>query len=349
MLVRALRSWGALLLILSLAYPATMADAATPKTTRTKAKSTSAASSRAGKSAAKSKTGTRLAAKSPRKARITRTSKRRSTVAHRRTTRRRRASAPPPGGVYARNALVIDPATDKVLFEKRSEQTVPIASLTKLMTALVFLEQQPDLRRSVEVTRDEIRGGGHTQLWNRERVSLYDLLHMSLMNSDNVATRVLARESGLDRGEFAARMNEKARDLGLANTRFAEPTGLDNRNVSTAVDVAKLLRAAADHYLIREVTTTPDYVFLGQYPGRKRTIARTHQIVNTNRLLRSNRYEFSCSKTGFISQSGYCVATWVSDRGRDLIAVVLGAPTNATRFADVVRLVQRTQPGNVEP
>ena len=245
--------------------------------------------------------------------------------------------------------MVIDPATDKVLFEKRSEQTVPIASLTKLMTALVFLEQQPDLRRSVEVTRDEIRGGGHTQLWNRERVSLYDLLHMSLMNSDNVATRVLARESGLDRGEFAARMNEKARDLGLANTRFAEPTGLDNRNVSTAVDVAKLLRAAADHYLIREVTTTPDYVFLGQYPGRKRTIARTHQIVNTNRLLRSNRYEFSCSKTGFISQSGYCVATWVSDRGRDLIAVVLGAPTNATRFADVVRLVQRTQPGNVEP
>lgn len=351
MLVRALRSWGALLLVLSLVCPATMADAATPKTTRTKAKSPSAASSRAGKSTAGSKTGTRLAAKSTGRAKVTRRTKsrRRSAVAHRKSSRRRRAPAPPPGGVYARNALVIDPATDKVLFEKGSDQKVPIASLTKLMTALVFLEQQPDLRRSVEVTRDEIRGGGHTQLWNRERVSLYDLLHMSLMNSDNVATRVLARESGLDRGEFAARMNEKARDLGLANTRFAEPTGLDNRNVSTAVDVAKLLRAAADHYLIREVTTTPDYVFLGQYPGRKRTIARTHQIVNTNRLLRSNRYEFSCSKTGFISQSGYCVATWVSDRGRDLITVVLGAPTNATRFADVVRLVQRTQPGNVEP
>jgi serine-type D-Ala-D-Ala endopeptidase (penicillin-binding protein 7) len=337
MLVRALRSWGALLLILSLAYPATTADAATPKTRPTKTSRASAASSRAGKGTA----GAKVTRKSPGKSR--------STVASRRRTRRRRAPAPPPGGVYARNAVVIDLATDKVLFEKRSEQTVPIASLTKLMTALVFLEQQPDLRRSVEVTRDEIRGGGHTQLWNRERVSLYDLLHMSLMNSDNVATRVLARESGLDHGEFAARMNEKARDLGLANTRFAEPTGLDNRNVSTAVDVAKLLRAAADHYLIREVTTTPDYVFLGQYPGRRRTIARTHQIVNTNRLLRSNRYEFSCSKTGFISQSGYCVATWVRDRGRDLIAVVLGAPTNATRFADVVRLVQRTQPGNVEP
>ena len=251
--------------------------------------------------------------------------------------------------MYARNAVVIDLATDQVLFEKKSDQTVPIASITKLMTALVFLEQQPDLARTVEVTREEIRGGGHTQLWNRERVSLHDLLHMSLMNSDNVATRVLARESGLGREGFVGRMNEKAGDLGLANTSFAEPTGLDRRNVSTAVDVAHLLRAAADHYLIREVTTTPDYVFLGEYPGRRRTISRRHQIVNTNRLLRSNRYEFSCSKTGFISQSGYCVATWVRDRGRDLIAVVLGAPTNATRFADVVRLVQRTQAADPGP
>ena len=166
---------------------------------------------------------------------------------------------------------------------------------------------------------------------------------MSLMNSDNVATRVLARESGLTADAFVARMNAKAHEMGLTNTQFAEPTGLDQRNVSTAVDVARLLRAAADHYLIREVTTTPTYVFVTEYPGRRRTVARTHQIVNTNRLLRSNRYEFSCSKTGFISESGYCVATWVRDRGRDLIAVVLGAPTNATRFADIVRLVQRTQ------
>jgi D-alanyl-D-alanine endopeptidase (penicillin-binding protein 7) len=345
MLVRALRSWGALLLILSLACPATTADAATPKTKRTKAAGASAASSRAGQATAKSAAGAKVARKSKTPAKVMRKRSRRrpSTVASRRKTRRRHAPAPPPGGVYARNAVVIDLATDKVLFEKKAEQTVPIASITKLMTALVFLEQQPDLRRSVEVTRDEIRGGGHTQLWNRERVALYDLLHMSLMNSDNVATRVLARESGLDRAGFVLRMNEKARELDLANTRFAETTGLDNRNVSTAVDVARLLRAAADHYLIREVTTTPDYVFLGEYPGRRRTITRTHQIVNTNRLLRSNRYEFSCSKTGFISQSGYCVATWVRDRGRDLIAVVLGAPTNATRFADVVRLVQRTQ------
>ena len=335
MQLRALRVRGALLLIALLAWPAMTAAATTRTHHRTKSHTTATASAHAAKRA-------------PAKRAVVARSKSRAgakhvAVAHRSRSRRHHALAPPRGGVYARNAVVIDPATDEVLFEKQSLQTVPIASLTKLMSAMVFLEQKPDLRRMAEVTRAEIRDGGHTRLWNKERVALYDLLHMSLMNSDNVATRVLARESGLSSEEFVARMNEKAGAMGLANTRFAEPTGLDQRNVSTAVDVARLLRAAAGHYLIREITTTPEYVFVGEYPGRTRTIARTHEIVNTNRLLRSNRYEFSCSKTGFISESGYCVATWVRDRGRDLITVVLGAPTNATRFADVVRLVQRTQ------
>ena len=322
MLLRALRVWGALLLIALVACPAMMADAATRTHTRQTKTSATATASVSRAKRARTKTG----------------------VASRRTRSRRSRRLPPPrGGVYARNAIVVDPATDRVLFEKGAGETVPIASLTKLMSVLVFLEQKPDLRRAAEVTRDEIRGGGHTRLWKGERVALYDLLHMSLMNSDNVATRVLARESGLSQEQFAARMNEKAAELGLANTRFAEPTGLDANNVSTATEMVGLLRAAADHYLIREITTTPSYVFVTEYPGRRRTVARTHHIVNTNRLLRSNRYEFNCSKTGFIGASGYCVATWLRDQGRDLIAVVLGAPTNATRFADVVRLVQRTE------
>lgn len=341
MQLRAVRAWGALFLIALLAWPAMTADAATRSHRSTKTRAAVPAAARGAKHAPARPA---LAAGTTKRA-----GAKHATARHRARGRRHRAVAPPRGGVYARNAVVIDPATNEVLFEKQSLQTVPIASLTKLMSAMVFLEQKPDLRRMAEVTREEIRGGGHTRLWNRERVALYDLLHMSLMNSDNVATRVLARESGLSSDAFVARMNSKARDMGLADTRFAEPTGLDQHNVSTAVDVARLVRAAADHYLIREITTTPSYVFVGEYPGRRRTIARTHQIVNTNRLLRSNRYEFSCSKTGFISQSGYCVATWVRDRGRDLITVVLGAPTNATRFADVVRLVQRTQTPSLDP
>jgi len=250
-----------------------------------------------------------------------------------RKKRRARARKPPVGGVYSRSAIVFDPVTNEVLFEKNAARTVPIASITKLMTALVFLDQSPDLANTVEVTRTEITGGGKTQLRRGEEVALGDLLHMSLMCSDNVATRVLAKGSGISEEEFLSQMNKKSLELGLTDTRFVEFTGLDERNVSTATDVAKLLRAAADVEMIRSISTTRSYEF--------RSSRLPHHIGNTNRLLYS-RYEILGGKTGFISEAGYCLVTWVRTGGRDLIAVVLGAPTNATRFADVVRLVQRT-------
>jgi D-alanyl-D-alanine endopeptidase (penicillin-binding protein 7) len=239
---------------------------------------------------------------------------------------------PPPGGVYARNAILLDPATGEVLYEKNSSRSVPIASLTKLMTAMVFLEQKPDLSREVEVTQAELAGAGHTQLRRGEHVPLGELLHMSLMSSDNCATRVIAIESGLSPADFVARMNSKAVELGLTGTRFVEFTGLDEHNVATASDVARMLHAAANEPLIAEITTTRSYQF--------RTERRRHAINNTDRLL-YGRYEILGGKTGFIIEAGYCFATWVRTEGRDLIAVVLGAPTNATRFADAVRLIQK--------
>jgi D-alanyl-D-alanine endopeptidase (penicillin-binding protein 7) len=257
------------------------------------------------------------------------TTKRRTTA----RARTHRARRPPPGGVYARCAVVLDPVSGRVLFEKNADQAVPIASISKLMTALVFLDQKPDLLRMAEVTREELYGGGHTQLRNHERLTLGDLLHMSLMCSDNVATRVLARESGLAPYEFLQRMNDKAADLGLQDTKFVEFTGLDQGNVSTATDVARLLQAAAKNDLIHSITTTTSYDF--------RSDTHPHHIASTNRLL-YGRYQVLGGKTGFINEAGYCFATWIRADGRDMIAVVLGAPTNATRFADVVRLIQRT-------
>ncbi len=265
----------------------------------------------------------------------------RTHAAKRTPARRRRARRPPPGGVYARCAVVVDPVTNQVLYGKNAGITAPIASITKLMTAMVLLEQKPNLAREVEVTREELYKGGHTQLKNHETVAMGDLLHMSLMCSDNVATRVLARESGLSTYEFLARMNTKAQDLGLTDTRFVEFTGLDEHNVSTATDVARMLRAAAGVDLIHSITTTSSYEF-------RSSARRAHAINNTNRLLKS-RYQVLGGKTGFISESGYCFATWIRADGRDLIAVVLGAPTNATRFADVVRLVQKTMAAGFEP
>lgn len=294
------RAWGLLLLTTLVACPAMMA-------------------------------GSAPAAASP--ATISASTQNAATAPKKRVQRKRRARRAPPGGVWASSAIVLDPATGKVLYEKNAERSVPIASLTKLMTALVFIEQKPDLDRMVEVTRTELTGGGHTQLWNREMVSLRDLLHMSLMCSDNVATRVLARESGLAFDDYLARMNQKSLELGLTHTRFVEFTGLDERNVSTATDVARLLHAAASNDMVRDITTTPSYEF--------RTKRRAHLIGNTNRLL-YGRYEILGGKTGFISEAGYCLATWIRTQGREMIAVVLGAPTNATRFADVVRLIQRT-------
>jgi D-alanyl-D-alanine endopeptidase (penicillin-binding protein 7) len=299
MLLRALRTLGVTVLLALLAGSATMAEAATHKSIR-----------HSNTTVAASKSGSRRG------------------HGHRRGRR-----APPPGGVYARNAILVDPGTGEVLFEKNSDSSVPIASLTKLMTALVFLEQKPALDQEVVVTLTEINGAGHTQLRSGEVVALGDLLHMSLMSSDNVATRVIARESGLTADEFVARMNRKAVELGLASSRFVEFTGLDERNVSSAADVARLLHAAAHDPLIQEITTTRQYQFA---TGR-----RMHAVHNTNRLL-YGRYEVLGGKTGFILEAGYCFATWIHSQGRDLIAVVLGAPTNATRFADAVRLLQKS-------
>ena len=250
------------------------------------------------------------------------------------THHRRHARRLPVDGCYARSAIVMDPATGEVLYVKNAEATVPIASITKLMTAMVFLEQDPDLDRLVAVAREARYGAGHSQLRVGEKIALGDLLHMSLMCSDNCATRVMTRESGLPLEDFLARMNRKAIELGMNHTRFVECTGLDERNVSTATDVARMLRSAAGVPLIRRISTTREYEFA--------TANRPHSIRNTDRLLYSERYEVLGGKTGFIQEAGYCFASWIHTEGRDLIAVVLGAPTAATRFADTVRLVQRT-------
>jgi serine-type D-Ala-D-Ala endopeptidase (penicillin-binding protein 7) len=260
-----------------------------------------------------------------------------TTAAPARHKRHRRPRRAPAGGVYSRNAIVVDPETGKVLFEKNASVSVPIASLTKLMTDIVFLGTKQDLDRTHTVTRDELAGMGRTQLWTREVISLRDLLHMSLMCSDNAATRILARESGLSEEDFLAQMNRKAVELGMTGSRYVEFTGLDDRNVSTAADCAVVLRHAASQPIVRDIMTQRSYEF--------RTNRRSHFIANTNRLL-YGRYEVRGGKTGHIAEAGYCLATWINAQGHELIAVVLGAPTNATRFADVSRLVNLslTQP-----
>ena len=157
--------------------------------------------------------------------------------------------------------------------------------------------------------------------------------------------QIMAKIVRIQRDAGAAQAGERRVLRNRLESRFVEVTGLDERNVSSASDIARLLRASADNPTIRKITTTQRYDFRSDY----RNVPRAHTIGNTNRLLYNRRMEIVGGKTGFINEAGYCFATWIRTEGRDMIAVVLGAPTNATRFADVVRLVQRTVSQSIAP
>jgi D-alanyl-D-alanine endopeptidase (penicillin-binding protein 7) len=248
-------------------------------------------------------------------------------------TRSKKARAPRP----ARAALVMDARTGEVLYERNAGAPMPIASLTKLMTATVLLETKPDLARRIMVSREDLAGSGKSQLRSGEVVTMRDLVHLSLLSSDNAATKCLVRNSGLESSEFLSRMNRKAQVMGLQHTHFVEFTGLSELNVSSAQEYAQILKMAGQVPLIAHITTLPDYAF--------RSSKRDHHLVNTNRLARYGVFEVKGGKTGFINESGYCLATWVSTRARDVITVVLGAPNSSARFAETRKLIDRVSEG----
>ena len=232
-------------------------------------------------------------------------------------------------------AVVLDAKEGEVLFEKNIEKELPIASLTKLMSALTFLETNPDLNGTATITVDDAWRSGRSQLMVGEIFTLRDLLHASLMSSSNRATRTLARASGLSSFEFAARMNWKARELGLLNSHFSEPTGLDEQNRSSALDCAGLLCAALQDSTIRSVAGKTFYEFSSLNETR-----RKHRIGSTNKLLFSSLNVVG-GKTGYIGASGWCQGTLVEgDDGKELVAVVLGAPSKRTRFREIRSIVK---------
>ncbi len=230
----------------------------------------------------------------------------------------------------SRAAIVMDPDSNRVLFCKNEDQRMPIASLTKVMTALVLLDTGPAWDSVVTMTRPDIYQASHTRLRSGERLKKRDLFQLSLMVSDNAATRALVRSSGLPHERFVEMMNVKARAMGLTGTHFVEETGLDPENVSTAHDYARLLSAAWHNPMVASITSTPEYQF--------RTSRGMHEIHNTDRLLYGN-YEVMTGKTGFINEAGYCFATCVRAAGHPLVSVVLGAPTKGTRFLETMKLI----------
>jgi len=238
------------------------------------------------------------------------------------TTGQASASAPAPE-VKSRSVLLAQ--NNKIVWSASSQVRLPIASLTKVMTAIVFLESNPDLTQEVTVERSDVYAASTTYLRRNERITLGNLLHLTLIASDNAAARALARLSPGGTELFIERMNQKAVELGLQSTSFTDPSGLKAENISSAYDLSRLISFAAADQRIAPIMRTAEY--------KVSTSRRTITIHNTNRLVTGGEVDVVGGKTGFITKAGYCLATLLRlPQGNQVAVVVLGANSNTGRF-----------------
>ncbi|MGH9315362.1 MAG: D-alanyl-D-alanine carboxypeptidase family protein [Vicinamibacterales bacterium] len=229
--------------------------------------------------------------------------------------------------IRAAAAIVFNPETGQVLFAENAQDKRSIASITKVMTAVVFLEDNPDLSQQYLIERGDVRGASTTFLRAGEWVRGEDLLHLTLIASDNAAARTLARNSHGGSPDFIQRMNQKAVELGLESTTFIDPSGLNAENVSSAYDLSRLITFAASDERIGPIMRKADYALT--------TSRRTVTIHNTNRLLGGDM-DVRGGKTGFIYKAGYCLATLLKlPQGDQVAVVVLGARNNTLRFMEI--------------
>lgn len=229
-------------------------------------------------------------------------------------------------------ALVIDQDTNEVLVSKNSQAVLPIASITKLMTALVVTESGLPSGELLTVTEDDIdtEKGSRSRLKVGTQLSRGEMLHLALMSSENRAAHALGRHypSGLE--GFVAMMNRKARELRMDDTHFNDPTGLSSQNQSSARDLATLVKAAYRHQIIRDLSTSPEYaVAVGDHQLQYRT---------TNNLVLNPTWEIGLQKTGYIAEAGRCLVMQAKLAGRKLIMVFLDSAGKYSRQGDAERV-----------
>ena len=228
--------------------------------------------------------------------------------------------------------IIYDKDHKTVLWESNMHEKRSIASLTKIMTAVTFINDDPDLDQRVGITRADLKNASVTYLRAGELVTFRDLLYLTLVASDNAAARVLARTSEGGTAAFVERMNEFAVNLGLTNSHYVEPSGLDASNVSSAYDLSNLITHATEDERLSPILRTD------QYPVR--TSGRGFTIYSTNRLLGFTGVDVVGAKTGFISKAGYCLATMLRvPQGSQIAVVVLGAANSALRFHEAQHLL----------
>ena len=235
-------------------------------------------------------------------------------------------------GLRSSAVLVQDQVSGAVLFQKNAGTVQPIASITKLMTAMVVLDEQPDLEEVLTISQEDVDllKGTRSRLSVGTSMTRGELMRLALMSSENRAASALSRYYPGGRSEFVLAMNQKANILGLADTHFEDPTGLTAANVSSPRDLVRMVDAAYQYPLIREFSTTT---------GGEFTVAgRSMQFNNTNSLVKSPNWEIGLSKTGYISEAGKCLVMQVWLNSKPTIIVLLDSMGKMTRIGDANRI-----------
>jgi len=229
--------------------------------------------------------------------------------------------------------LVINQLTGETLYAKNTNQSTPIASVTKLMTAMVMLDAHLPMDDVLSIADQDVDylKGTHSRLNVGTSLSRADLLQLALMSSENRAASALGHNYPGGINAFVLAMNQKADVLGMKSTHFFDATGLDSNNVSTAEDLARMVNAAYHYPEIRQVTTTPSQSF--NLYGRN-----SLNFVNTNALVRNGSWVIGLSKTGFINEAGRCLVMQAEISGQPVIIVLLDSVGKLTRIADANRI-----------
>ena len=237
-------------------------------------------------------------------------------------------------------ALVIDQDTHEVLLRKNDHAVLPIASLTKLMTALVINDGNLSPHEMITITQEDVdtEKGSTSRLAVGSVLSRGDLLHLALMSSENRAAHALGRTYPNGLSAFVKAMNDRAQGLGMNSSHFVEPTGLSSKNQSSASDLALLVSATYNVPLLRELSTSP---------GREVAVGRrTLQYNTTNRLVKSPNWDIGLQKTGYISEAGQCLVMQTKVSGRKLIMVFLDSAGKLSRIADAERVRRWVETNN---
>lgn len=243
------------------------------------------------------------------------------------------------------NALVYEPGTGRAIYQKGADDVTPIASVTKLMTAMVVLDSNLPLDEPLAVDIgdfDMLKGSG-SRLSMGVELPRREMLRLALMASENRAASTLARHHPGGSEAFVAAMNAKAASLGMTRSHFDDSTGLSPSNVSTARDLAKMVEAAAGYPLIREFSVTPSYVVEVQPTGR------VLGFNNSNRLVQSSEWDIQLQKTGYIREAGRCLVMLAQIASKPVVIVLLDSVGKYTRLGDATRVKQWIETGKAMP